>query len=153
MVVMDGTADTRECVWRDQVCPELRIRYDREQDVEVPLSAEFLESFETWVASATSSGTPILFRCTHGWHRAGRLSAYYRMRFQDLLVDDALALLHAYGRLIWWHPYLEPQVLALEDYLKDRPCGTEPRHCVRTDAAEPDDRFVEDACPPPPVNR
>ena len=32
MVVMDGSADRRECAWRDEMCPEMVVRYNREQD-------------------------------------------------------------------------------------------------------------------------
>lgn len=154
IVVMNGTAASRECVWREEVCPGLAVRYDRKQDVGIPLSAAFLESFDAWVVRAQSAGTPILVRCTHGWHRTGRLSAYYRMRFQDLPVQDALTLIHAYGHFMWWHPYLEPQVRALADYVAGRPCGTESKHCVRTDVPESGtrERFVEDACRPSPLS-
>lgn len=152
LVVMDGSAVRRECAWREAVCPGLVVRYDRRQDVSVPLSAPFLEAFDRWVETARRAGRKIAFRCHHGWHRAGRLSAYYRMRFQHLTAEDARTLMLQHGRFMWRHPYLKPQVTALADHLAGRPCSTAEQHCVRRG---PEVRgegavFAADVCPPAP---
>lgn len=151
MVVMDGSADRRECAWRDELCPEMVVRYDQEQDVEDPLSEDFLAAFEGWVREAKLEGEKIAFRCFQGYHRAGRIGAWYRMRFQNLPPDAAWALLEHYGRFLWLHPQLEPQVEALWDHVHDRPCSTEARFCVRRGAVDPglpagEQGFFRDVC-------
>lgn len=149
IVVLNGSAAERECAWRDEVCPGLRVRYDARQDPSEPLTADFLEAFDHWVEAARTEGRAIAVRCRHGWHRAGRLSAYYRIEHQNLTLADALGLMHAHGRFMWMHPYLDPQVEALWQLAHGLPCEEEEHHCVRR-AEDPflvDGRFPADVCP------
>lgn len=131
MVILDGTAGSRECEMRRRLCPQLRVRYSRGQDASVPLTEEFLEAFDRWVEEAQSSGTKVAFRCHHGWHRAGRLAAYYRMRFEGWSAEEATAEMNQVGGMMWQHPYLEPQVEALGDLIAGRPCGQATEYCVQ----------------------
>lgn len=146
MVVLDGGGADRECVFRQQACPAgLRVRYDAAQDARRPVTAAFLASFDAWVETARREGRKIAFRCRHGWHRAGRLAAWYRLRFQSLPAARAVAEMEQLGRFMWRHPQLEPQVLAMADHLAGRPCSTSPEHCVGHGSAEPS--FADDLCP------
>lgn len=151
LVDLSGTADRRECRWREAICPSLAIRYNRRQRVETPLTRDFLQAFDRWVGEAQRQGKKIAFRCWSGWHRTGRLAAYYRMRFQNLPLADAEALMLEHGRFMWLHPQLKPQVRALADYLAGRPCSVEEKFCVR-EASDPGLRsreeivFPVDAC-------
>jgi hypothetical protein len=155
MVVLDGTGVKRECEMRQSLCPHLRIRYNRGQDASVPLTEEFLEAFDRWVEEAQSSGTKVAFRCHHGWHRAGRLAAYYRMRFDGWSTEEAIAEMNQVGGMMWQHPYLEPQVEAMSDLIAGRPCGQDLEYCVQPPAAAQDEGlpstglFEADVCSPP----
>jgi hypothetical protein len=155
MVILDGTAGRRECEMRQRLCPQLRIRYNRGQDASIPLSKEFLEAFDRWVEEAQSSGTKVAFRCHHGWHRAGRLAAYYRMKFDGWSADEAIAEMNEVGRMMWQHPYLEPQVEAMSDLIAGRPCGQASKYCVQPPPAGQDEGlsseeiFEADVCPSP----
>jgi protein-tyrosine phosphatase len=148
-VVLDGGGATRECAMRQRACPELRVRYDTAQDARRPVTAEFLSAFDAWVDEARRDGRKIAFRCRHGWHRAGRLTAWYRMRFQQVPASEAVAEMERVGRLMWNHPQLAPQVRAMADLLAGRPCSTEAEHCVDADSwplAEGTPGFPSDVC-------
>lgn len=148
MVVLDGGGGDRECAMRRRVCPELAVRYDTAQDARVPPTAEFLAGFDAWVAEARAAGRKIAFRCRHGWHRAGRLTAWYRMRFEGASTDDAVAEMLAAGRFMNRHPQLVPQVRAMADLLAGRPCSTAAEHCVAKEAYPADGAdFAADVCP------
>jgi hypothetical protein len=155
MVILDGTGFRRECEMRQRLCPQLRIRYDRGQDAGVPLTEEFLTAFDRWVEEAQSSGTKVAFRCHHGWHRAGRLTAYYRMKFDGWSAEEAIAEMNQVGGMMWQHPYLEPQVEAMSDLITGRPCGQDLEYCVQPSPAGQDEGlssvglFEADVCPPP----
>jgi hypothetical protein len=152
MVVLSGTGMERECLHLEGPCADLWVRFDTPQQAERPVSEEFLKAFDAWVEEARSSGRRIAFRCRHGWHRTGRLAAYYQMKYQGASVDEAKATMHRIGRMMWLHPYLDPQVEALSDYLEGRPCSTARQHCVEVWTAG--DRrptpFPKDACSRPP---
>lgn len=151
IVVLDG-GGSRECAMRSTACPGLRLRYDNFQDPDRPLTAEFLASFDAWIEEARAAERKIAFRCRHGWHRAGRLAAWYRMRFEGMAAADAVAEMNSVGRLMNRHPELEPQVHAMADLLAGRPCvdiGTGAgKHCV-AGSGWPDTnaRFPDDVCP------
>ncbi|MGH9464309.1 MAG: hypothetical protein ACRD0X_01600 [Thermoanaerobaculia bacterium] len=150
IVVLDGTGRERECRWRESACPRLRVRWDRRQSAERALDSAFLAAFDAWVEEARAAGRGIAFRCRHGWHRTGRLAAYYAMRHQARDAGTARREMHRRGRFMWRHPALDPQVEALADYLAGRPCGESPAHCLA--AAESAGRpatFPEDVCPEP----
>jgi len=148
ILVLDGSGEGVECRYREESCPDLQVRYDNEQRPDVPLSAGFLREFDRWIEDARAEGKTVALRCRHGWHRAGRLSAYYEMKFMGADVEKALKKMHDVGRLMWRHRYLDPQVRALNDYIHSRPCSTEPQHCVRqeTDANDVAEPFPSDVC-------
>jgi hypothetical protein len=81
LLVLDGGATDRECQMR-QLCPDLRVRYSFAQDPDHPVSLEFLAAFDQWIEEGRAEGRKLAFRCRRGWHRAGRLTAYYEMRYQ-----------------------------------------------------------------------
>ena len=155
IVILDGTGGRRECEMRRRLCPQLRIRYSYPQEASIPLTEEFLEAFDGWIAEAQSSGTKVAFRCHHGWHRAGRLAAYYRMKFDGWSTEEAIAEMNEVGGMMWQHPYLEPQVEALSDLIAGRPCGQSLEYCVQPPPAGQDEGlssaglFVTDVCSPP----
>lgn len=130
MVVLDG-GGARECALRERLCPGLRLRYDQAQSAHRPVSATFLGAFDAWIDEARRAGRKVAFRCRHGWHRAGRLAAWYRIRFQGMSAAEAIAEMQRRGRFMWRHPQLVPQVEAMADRLAGRPCSTAPEHCVQ----------------------
>lgn len=147
MVVLDGGGADHECVLRRRVCPELAVRYDAAQDALRPVTAGFLAAFDAWVAEARAAGRKIAFRCRHGWHRAGRLTAWYRMRFEGASTEEAVAEMLAAGRFMSRHPQLVPQVRAMADLLADRPCSTAAEHCVAGEGWPEGPGFAGDECP------
>ena len=144
--MLDGGGE-RECAMRGRRCPGLEVRYDAAQDARRPLTAEFLSAFDSWIEEARAHGRKIALRCRHGWHRAGRLSAWYRMRFEGATADEAIAEMLRAGRFMRRHRQLVPQVRALADLLAGRPCSTAAEHCVIGGPFEPGPTFAEDACP------
>jgi hypothetical protein len=133
IAVLAGNAGTHEERFRD-ACPSLAVVYDESQDTDVPLDVAFLDWFDAWVQTARREGRRIAVRCNCGCHRTGRLVAYYQMRYQNLTLEDALAVMFERGKRWWLHGEIEPQVRALADHLAGRPCGQEPRYCVGGDA-------------------
>ncbi len=151
MVVLDGTARRRECAWRDEVCPGLRVRYDEEQDADLPLDAGFLARFDAWVEEARRAGLAVAFRCTHGWHRTGRLAGYYALRHQGWESEAARREMHRLGQWMGMHPSLDEQVEALADRVAGRRCDEPAEVCVapapREVAGTFPGTFPEDVCP------
>lgn len=148
ILVLDGEGGERECVLRKTVCPDLRVRYDSAQEEDRPVSADFLEAFDAWIEEARAEGRKVAFRCRHGWHRTGRLAAYYRMRFEGASAAEATREMQRIGHMMWRHPTLDPQVEAYADLLGGRPCVEGPESCPsgESDAGLVDGRFVEDMC-------
>lgn len=150
IVVLNGDATERECRLRDRVCPGLRVRFDGRQDAHVPLGEDFLSAFDAWIEEARREGRKVAFRCRHGWHRTGRLAAWYRIRFQGIDPAAAVAEMNRAGRFMWRHRQLEPQVEALADLAAGRPCSTAPEHCPFPGNPEAESavvsRFAVDAC-------
>lgn len=131
IVVMDGAALNNECRWRGEICPGLKVRYNHAQDARTPVTREFLTAFDAWVVDSMAKGSKIAFRCRHGWHRAGRLSAYYRMRFDGWSAEAAIEEMLEMGRFMGSHPQLVPQVAGMADQLAARPCSQPAEHCPR----------------------
>ncbi len=154
IVVLDGTAPERECRLRERVCPRLRVRWNERQSARRPLDAAFLAAFDAWIEEARSAGRSILFRCRRGWHRTGRLAAYYRIEEQAWDAARARREMHARGRFMDRYPELDPQVGALADHVAMRPCGEAPEHCVAAagGGATPV-AFPGDVCPEPGAPR
>ena len=148
ILVLDGGAEERECRFRRQECPGLAVRYNLTQDADSPVSASFLQAFDAWIDEARREGKKVAFRCRHGWHRAGRLAAYYRIRFDAATVEEAKREMHEIGRLMARHPTLDSQVQAYADSSAGRPCSTAQEHCValEPDPGAPSGRFPADVC-------
>jgi hypothetical protein len=141
IVVMDGGALRNECRLRSEICPDLKVRYNHPQDAYTPVSRDFLAAFDAWVEDSRAKGRKISFRCRHGWHRAGRLSAYYRMRFNGWTQDAAIEEMLEMGQYMDSHPQLRPQVAAMADQLAERPCSQSPEHCPRDSPADAEGLF------------
>lgn len=148
ILVLDGEAEERECRFRRQECPGLEVRYNRAQDANSPVSADFLRAFDEWIEEARTEGRKVAFRCRHGWHRTGRLAAYYRIRYGGTEAEKAQREMHEIGRMMSRHPALDPQVEAYVDFVAGRPCSTAPEHCVapEPDPGAPSGRFPADVC-------
>ena len=153
LIVMDGTARERECQRRSGVCANLRIRYDQAQDPEVPVRQDFLIAFDQWVEESRGAGRKIAFRCRRGWHRTGRLAAYYRMRFQDWEQAAAADEMLQVGRLMWLYPELQPQVGAMADWLETGSCAQGSGDCPQASRGGSDptafpgeEGFARDVC-------
>ena len=126
---MDGTGQARECVLRDQACPGLRVRYDGVQDPRSPVSRDFLDAFATWIEESRLEGRKIVIRCRHGWHRTGRMSAYYRMRFQDWSLAAAESEMLQAGEWMWRYPELRTQLAAFAALLETGDCSSSTMSC------------------------
>ena len=129
LIVLSGTADRRECRYRDQFCPNLKIRYDNRQLVNKPVSASFLGAFVDWIEEARDSNKKIAIRCKKGWHRTGRLAAFYRMAFNNRSSTEAISEMYDRGRFMWMYPGLRGQVKAYEGHLRRDVCS-DPTTCV-----------------------
>jgi hypothetical protein len=133
VIVMSGDAKTHELAYQAQgVCPNVKVIYNVEQKVEEPVTVEFLTWFDEQVAAAKRDGVGLLFRCQTGSHRTGRLAAYYQMKYQGLSSKEAIAVMNHLGMMMpVFDAWLVPQVRALEDYLKGRPCSQRANACVQ----------------------
>jgi protein-tyrosine phosphatase len=134
IAVLAGTAMEHE-VANVKRCPTLEIVYNHEDDLS-PLSAQWLEAFDAWVARAKAEGRKVAFRCTCGCHRTGRLAAYYQMRHRGLQAQDAWHLALARGSIMHAVDYfssLQEQILALEEHILGVPC-TQGEFCVVEEA-------------------
>lgn len=150
LLVLDGGASDRECQMR-QVCPDLRVRYSYPQDPDRPVSEEFLAAFDQWIEEGRAAGRKLAFRCRRGWHRAGRLTAYYEMRFMGASVQEAIDEMQAQGRWMWRHPQLDPQVTALGQLVAGESCSGGVDACPRSvdptsEGLQADGRFSLDFC-------
>jgi len=150
ILVLDGEGSSRECLFRKTACPEMQVRYDHAQEEDTPVSIDFLEAFDAWIEESQEQGKKVAFRCRHGWHRTGRLVAYYRMRFEGDSAAEATKEMQRIGRMMWRHPTLDPQVEAYASIVAGRSCSADLAHCPSNepDAGLVDSRFPEDACSP-----
>ncbi|RMG44647.1 MAG: hypothetical protein D6719_01475 [Candidatus Dadabacteria bacterium] len=103
-------------------CPALKVIYNQKQDARIPLDAGFLKYFDNWVEDARRNGTKILFRCRCGCHRAGRLAAYYQMKYLGYSPEEAIKDLYKYGKHMQHYGFLVDQINALYDYIHKKPC-------------------------------
>ena len=152
LLVLDGGATDRECGMLREQCPGLRVRYNFAQNEKHPVSQEFLGAFDQWVEEGQAEGRKLAYRCRRGWHRAGRLTAYYQMRFMGAGVQDAIDEMQARGRFMRWYPQLDPQVEALGEWVAGEPCIGGGEVCPQavdptSEGLEVDGRFPLDSCP------
>ena len=150
ILVLDGEGGARECLFSEKVCPGMLVRYDHAQEEDHPVALDFLQAFDSWIEEAQAQGKKVAFRCRHGWHRTGRLAAYYRMRFEAASAAAAMQEMQRLGRMMWRHPTLDPQVEAYADIVAGRPCSADPTNCPVTepDPGLVDGRFPGDVCGP-----
>jgi hypothetical protein len=136
VIDMAGTADKNELAFQGEgICPEIEIIYSVKQDPAQPLSDGFLEYFDEEIQRAKQDGVGLLFRCTTGSHRVGRLAAYYQMKYQGLSPEEAIAVMDYNGMMMHvYDPILRPQVHALYDYIHGKPCSKTKSFCVEIDS-------------------
>jgi hypothetical protein len=141
VIDMSGTARDHELKYQAEgVCPGIKVIYSVEQNHEKPLSDGFLEYFDAQVARARADNVGILFRCQTGSHRAGRMAAYYQMKYEGLTADQAIAVMDYNGMLMpLFDPVLRPQVKALSDYIRNQPCSQKKKWCVQQNS----DKWVQ----------
>ncbi|MEQ1876843.1 MAG: hypothetical protein ABL958_09360 [Bdellovibrionia bacterium] len=129
IAVLSGDAQKVEI--KNQVaCPTLKVVYNVEQSAKIPLTEKFISDFDKWVLDSHALGKKIAFRCSCGCHRTGRLAAYYQMKYQGYSVAAALKAMNEYGKFMWLHPELKPQVYALNDFIQGKTCSTNKKYCV-----------------------
>jgi len=135
-IVLSGDAERHELAYMGEgLCPGFEVIYNVRQDHNVPVSDSFLEWFDQQIEEARREGTTILLRCRTGSHRAGRLAAYYQMKYQGLTVEEAIAVMDHNGMMMWlFNIVLIPQVRAMDDHLHGRPCSQLPVFCVAEDS-------------------
>jgi len=136
MVVLAGSADEAELKYQ-QHCPSLKVVYNTQHLEGTGYSDQFLAGFDEWVQRARAEGKKVVFRCTCGCHRTGKLAAYYQMKYRGLSPKDAWDLSLARGRVMYMVDYwggLQQQVLGLYDHIHGLPCE-QGDYCVQK--AEP----------------
>jgi protein tyrosine/serine phosphatase len=95
MIDLAGNAEKHELKFQKEgICTNIDIiqidHIDKKQDPKKPVSENFLKNFDEQVTKAKKDGVGLLFRCTLGSHRTGRLAAYYRMKYQHMKPEDAI---------------------------------------------------------------
>jgi protein-tyrosine phosphatase len=137
-MVLSGDAERREFEYQaDGICPDIEVLYDVKQDHAEPVSDGFLGLFDREIERARGDGVGLLFRCRTGSHRAGRTAAYYQMKYQGLGVDEAIRIMTRKGVAMWaLNPKLVPQVRAMDDYIRGRPCTQAAEYCVEVGSSK-----------------
>jgi protein tyrosine/serine phosphatase len=115
-----------------EVCPNAEIVYDYPQSPDDGVPSEFLDLFDRSVEEAKAAGQGILFHCSCGCHRTGRLAAYYRMKYQNWSAAAAIDEMNTLGKDISQHPSLNSQIYALEDAIQGRGCSQPVQFCIGT---------------------
>jgi len=133
VIDMAGTASKRELAFQKQgICPSIKVVYSETQDVNQPVTEEFLQFFDQEIEKAKISNAGVLFRCACGCHRTGRLAAYYRMKYQNLTPDQAINEMNKNGKgMAANEATLVGQINALNDYIHGRPCLQPKNFCVK----------------------
>jgi protein tyrosine/serine phosphatase len=133
VIDMAGTAKEHELAYQKQgVCPNIKVIYSETQDANKPVTEEFLQFFDQEIGKAKLSKTGVLFRCTSGSHRTGRLAAYYQMKYQNLTPDQAINEMNKNGvAMPVYEKTLVAQVKALNDYIHGKPCSQPKNLCVK----------------------
>lgn len=131
IAVLSGTAKKVESEYK-QECPSLKVVYNVEQDVQEPLTTDFIKGFDRWVSESKRKGKKIAFRCNSGSHRTGRLAAYYQMKYRKLSTEDAWDLAQTRGifmHLVDRYGHLQEQFIALNEFVNNKPCS-QSKYCV-----------------------
>ena len=135
--VLSGDAEAHELT-HPEACPSLKIVYNHVQKAKIPLTPEFLDQFDQWVRDAQTQGKKILFRCSCGCHRTGRLAAYYRMKYNGWNTSHAYAELKHLAKWMLFYPFLKGEVRALGDYVQGKECGQKAKYCVPAYGSNPE---------------
>jgi hypothetical protein len=130
IIVLSGNAQDYEYKY-ESACPSLKVVYNEKQKAKIPVTKNFLTFFDEWVSEAKRTGKKIAFRCNCGCHRTGRLAAYYQMKYQRLTVGDATVLMKKHGKYMIFFRFLNNQLIALEEYIKNQACSQGKKYCVR----------------------
>jgi hypothetical protein len=130
VIVMDGSASAHELKYQDEnICPQIQVVYNVSQGL-TPVSDGFLAWFDEQANSARRDRAGLLIRCKTGSHRTGRLAAYYQIKYQNVSLDRALAVMDHKGKMMeLFNLAMAPQVRAIADFIAGRPCR-EPGACV-----------------------
>lgn len=115
----------------EKACPGVKIIYDVAQDPGNAVDRTFLELFDQELSRAKAAGYGVLFHCSCGCHRTGRLAAYYRMKYNAWTPERAIEEMNDIGRDMDNHPSLPAQVNALYDFLQERTCTQPASSCVK----------------------
>jgi len=145
IAVFSGSAKEVEQRYRD-VCPNLKVVYNVDHDSREPLTAEFLQAFDSWIAEAKEEGKSIAFRCDGGSHRTGRVAAYYQMKYRGLRAKDAWDLAKSRGavmHIVDKYSGLQKQFIALGEYASGQECS-QPGYCVADGATDNTTRVCTD---------
>jgi len=136
VIDMAGSAPKNEMAFQEEgICPGIEIVYSKKQDPNTPVSDSFIEFFEDEIEQARQDQVGILFRCTTGSHRAGRMAAYYQMKYQGLTAEEAIAVMDYNGMMMYAYDWtLRPQVRAMEDYIQGKECEEAKMFCVAEDS-------------------
>jgi hypothetical protein len=113
-----------------EVCPDAEIVYDIPQNPDAAVPRDFLDLFDRSVEEAKAAGQAVLFHCSCGCHRTGRLAAYYRMKYQNWSAEAAIDEMKTLGKDMDQHPSLSSQIRALEDLIGGRGCTQPAEFCV-----------------------
>jgi hypothetical protein len=132
-IVMSGDAGKFELAWQAEgVCPDVEVLYNEKQDHNRPVSDGFLDFYDQEIERARADGVGILARCFTGSHRAGRMAAYYQMKYQGLTADEAIAVMTYNGMMMpLFNIVLIPQVRAMSEYIHGEPCDQPQALCVK----------------------
>jgi hypothetical protein len=109
-----------------------KVLYNEMQNPDAIIPVDFLDSFDKAVADAKAKGEGILFHCTCGCHRTGRLAAWYRLKFQGWDAEHAINEMNDVGEDMDEHPTLPPQIRAMQDMLLGRACTQPGPFCFST---------------------
>jgi len=133
VIDMAGTAKDHELAFQEKgICPKIKVIYTEKQNPNKPATEEFLNFFDAQIAKARKDGKGILFRCTTGSHRTGRLAAYYQMKYMGLEPPQAIDEMNRNGVLMpVYETTLVRQIYALHDYLHSLPCSQREGSCVK----------------------
>jgi len=135
-------------------CPNSTVVYARSQSISRGLDRDFLVFFDQIIARARAEGRKVLFHCTLGVHRTGRLAAYYELKHEGWSLDRALTdfddhvpfLTRVYGFVL--NGRVRRQIRGIAAFPEDPSvCGGNPgKDCVlSTDRGAPKDPALREA--------
>lgn len=106
-------------------CDGMKIIYNEKQSAKTPVSASFLNFFD----DAVKEGN-LLFHCSVGSHRTGRLAAFFRMKYNGWSSKRAIKEMKKVGKYMWAFPMLDNQVRAMNDFILNKKCSEKEKYCI-----------------------